>query len=130
MEAERRTKKCSACGGETGYVRDICLKSDLTIGIEFFEAGLYRCPTCGHFDFYEREGDRETKELEDWIQNTPDYCCPVCGRVSKLSTCPLCRVPGEPVGQEKAEAVLEPERPGKKKRRWFGRDDDKPDWEG
>lgn len=112
------------------YVHDVALTQDKILVPEWTLTALYRCTHCGHFDFYEREGDRETKELEDWIQNTPDYCCPVCGRVSKLSTCPLCRVPGEPVGQEKAEAVPEPERPKKKKRRWFGRDDDKLDWEG
>ena len=138
MEAERRTKKCSACGGETGYVRDMRLKNDLPFSPDFFDAALYRCPACGHFDFYEREEDRlhraqmekQAEESRKFYEKLPDYRCPACGQVGKSERCAYCGTSCLPVkgtGEPRREKAPEP---GKKKRRWFGRDDDKPDWEG
>lgn len=98
MEAERRTKKCSACGGETGFVRDVHLKNDLPFSPDYFDAALYRCPVCGQVGKSER--------------------CIYCG---------MSCVPVKGTGAPQTEKAPEPE---KKKRRWFRRDDDKPDWEG
>ena len=131
MEAERRTKKCSACGGAAAYVHDVDLTEQRLLVDEWTRAALYRCPDCGHFDLYEREEEREARERAERYQAEqealPDYRCPSCLRVGKWERCPFCRIPCEPVDQA-AEAAPEPEK--KKKRRWFGRDDDKPDWEG
>lgn len=132
MEAERRTKKCSACGGEAFYVRDIHLRNDLPFSFDYLDAALYRCPACGHFDLYERDEEREARkraeEYDAEYAAMPDYRCPSCGRVGKFKRCPFCRVACTPA-DEKADGAPESPRP-EKKRRWFGRDDDKPDWEG
>ena len=132
MEAERRTKNCSACGGAAVYIRDIHLRNDLPFSFDYLDAALYRCPDCGHFDLYEREEERQARERAERYQAEqealPDYRCPSCLRVGKWERCPFCRIPCEPVDREAATSDPEPER--KKKRRWFGRDDDKPDWEG
>lgn len=131
MEAERRTKKCSACGGAAVYVHDVDLTEQRLLVDEWTRAALYRCPDCGHFDLYEREEERQARERAERYQAEqealPDYRCPSCLRVGKWERCPFCRIPCEAVDQA-AEAAPEPEK--KKKRRWFGRDDDKPDWEG
>ena len=132
MEAERRTKKCSACGGEAFYVRDIHLRNDLPFSFDYLDAALYRCPACGHFDLYERDEEREARkraeEYDAEYAAMPDYRCPSCGRVGKFKRCPFCRVACTPA-DEKADGAPESPRP-EKKRRWFGRDDGKPDWEG
>ena len=132
MEAERRTKKCSACGGAAVYVHDVDLTEQRLLVDEWTRAALYRCPDCGHFDLYEREEERQARERAERYQAEqealPDYRCPSCLRVGKWERCPFCRIPCEPVDREAATSDPEPER--KKKRRWFGRDDDKPDWEG
>ena len=132
MEKERKARKCSACGGETVYVHDVALTQDKMLVPEWTLTALYRCPDCGHFDLYEREEERQARERAERYQAEqealPDYRCPSCLRVGKWERCPFCRIPCEPVDREAAESATEPER--RKKRRWFGRDDDKPDWEG
>lgn len=134
MAEERKTKKCSACGGAEAYVRDIHLKNDLPFSFDFFDAALYRCPACGHFDLYEREEEQEARERAEryWAEQDalPDYRCPSCGQVGKSERCIYCGMSCLPVkgsGAPQTERAPEPE---KKKHRWFGRDDDKPDWEG
>ena len=134
MEAERRTKKCSACGGEAFYVRDIHLRNDLPFSFDYLDAALYRCPACGHFDLYERDEEREARERAARYraeqEALPDYRCPACGQVGKSERCVYCGMSCLPVkGSEEPQREKAPE-PEKKKRRWVGRDDDKPDWEG
>ena len=132
MDEERKTRKCSACGGAAVYVHDVDLTEQRLLVDEWTRAALYRCPDCGHFDLYEREEERQARERAERYQAEqealPDYRCPSCLRVGKWECCPFCRIPCEPVDREAATSGPEPER--KKKRRWFGRDDDKPDWEG
>ncbi|WP_295634537.1 hypothetical protein [uncultured Intestinimonas sp.] len=146
MKKVRPPKKCSSCGQESVYVRDFCVKDDMTWGIEIFDAALYRCPACGHFDFFEREEDREARlqeaqraeERRKYYESLPDYFCPKCRKVRKSERCPSCGMgcfpiqkrPEQREGPEEAPAPepVQPEK--KKKRRWFGRDPDKPDWEG
>ena len=138
----RGPKACSSCGGESVYLRDFRVVDDGTMGVQLFEAALYRCPACGHFDFFEREEVREAaqraEEHRKYYESLPDYFCPRCQRVGKSERCPYCGMSCLPVrkrpeqkeGSEGAPAP-EPVRPEKKKkRRWFGRDPDKPDWEG
>ena len=78
-------KKCSACGGTAIYVRDVHLKNDLPFSFDYFDGSLYRCPACGHFDFYEREEDRQARirarESRERYEGLPDYRCPACGAV-------------------------------------------------
>ena len=136
MEKERENKRCSACGGEAVYVRDLRLKDDKPFGCDWMDAALYRCAACGHFDFYEREEDRAYREQEAerrrQYDSMPGYRCPQCGRVGKEEVCPVCLMPCVPVTppplQTEEPRREEPEKP--KKRRWFGRSSDKPDWEG
>ena len=139
MDTEGTAKKCSACGGETVYLRDVHLKNELPFSPDFFDAALYRCPTCGHFDFYEREEDRlhrtqmekQAEESRKFYEKLPDYRCPVCGQMGTSERCIYCGMSCVPVkgpGEPQTEKAPEPEK--KKKRRWFGGNDDKPDWEG
>ena len=132
MDTEGTAKKCSACGGETVYVQDVDLTEQRFLMDEWTRAALYRCPDCGHFDLYERTEEREARkraeEYDAEYAAMPDYRCPSCGRVGKFKRCPFCRVACTPA-DEKADGAPESPRP-EKKRRWFGRDDDKPDWEG
>lgn len=135
MDTEGTAKKCSACGGETVYLRDVHLKNELPFSPDFFDAALYRCPACGHFDLYERDEEWEARERAARYraeqEALPDYRCPVCGQVGKSERCIYCGMSCVPVkgpGEPQTEKAPEPEK--KKKRRWFGGNDDKPDWEG
>lgn len=141
-EKERATKRCSSCGGEAFYVHDVDLTGKRLLMDDWTQAALYRCPACGHFDLYEREEDRQAaqraEEHRKYYESLPDYLCPRCQRVGKTEQCPYCGMSCLPVqkrpeqreGPEEAPAPepVQPEK--KKKRRWFGRDPDKPDWEG
>ena len=134
MDEERKSRKCSACGGEALYDQDVDLTEQRFLMDEWTRAALYRCPDCGHFDLYERTEEREARERAARYraeqEALPDYRCPACGQVGKSERCVYCGMSCLPVkgsGEPQREKAPEPE---KKKRRWFGRDDDKPDWEG
>ena len=143
MERNRPPRRCGCCGQESQYLRDFRVRDDI-VGwrIEVFEAALYRCPACGHFDFFEREEDREARlqeaqraqERRTYIESLPDYFCPRCRRMGKSEQCPSCGMtclPAQKSPEPEEAPVPEPVRPEKKKkRRWLGRDPDKPDWEG
>lgn len=137
MAEQRENKRCSACGGEAAYVQGVDLTGKKFFVDDITYADLYRCPECGHFDLYESALDWESRERAEERQKElaglPDYRCPQCGRVGKEKLCPVCYMncvivtpprPKEAKAPEKAEL----EKP--KKRRWFGRNQDKPDWEG
>ena len=128
-------KTCPACGGAAFYIRDIHLRNDLPFSFDYLDAALYRCPDCGHFDLYEREEEREIRERAERYQAEqealPDYRCPVCGQVGKSERCIYCGMSCVPVKRpEEPQREKAPEPEKKKKRRWFGGNDDKPDWEG
>lgn len=111
------------------------MRNDLPFSFDYLDAALYRCPDCGHFDLYEREEEREIRERAERYQTEqealPDYRCPVCGQVGKSERCIYCGMSCVPVKRpEEPQREKAPEPEKKKKRRWFGRDDDKPDWEG
>lgn len=134
MAEERKTKKCSACGGAAVYIQDVDLTEQRLLMDGWTRVALYRCPACGHFDLYEREEEQEARERAERYRAEqdalPDYRCPSCGQVGKTERCIYCGMSCLPVkgsGAPQTERAPEPE---KKKRRWFGRDDDKPDWEG
>ena len=113
-------KKCSACGADAAYVQDVDLSFMRVFLDDYARAALYRCPACGHIDLYEPEEERRRREEEARQAELPDYCCPSCGRVGKWDHCPLCQVACEPLSPPSQEA-----KDGKKKkRRWFGRDDE------
>ena len=139
MDTEGTAKKCSACGGETVYLRDVHLKNELPFSPDFFDAALYRCPVCGHFDFYAREEgrlhlaqvDNQRGESPKFYEKLPDYRCPVCGQVGKSERCIYCGMSCVPLKRpEEPQREKAPEPEKKKMRRWFGGNDDKPDWEG
>lgn len=135
MEKKRKARKCSACGGEALFVQNVELTGRQILADEWTPAALYRCPSCGHFDLYEREEEQEARARAERYRAEqaalPDYRCPACGQVGKTERCIYCGTNCLPVkghGEPQPEKSPEPEK--KKKRRWFGRDDDKPDWEG
>lgn len=135
MAEQRENKRCSACGGEAVHIQDMSFKDDRLLGCDWLDAALYRCTVCGHFDFYEREEDREYREREEARRQEhaamPDFRCPQCGQVSKRKLCGNCNLPCIPVTSAQPREESPAQRPEKpKKRRWFGRDQDKSDWEG
>ena len=136
MEKTRPPKRCSCCGQASLYLRDFRVQEDKVGLLDFdvFEGALFRCPSCGHFDFFEREEDREARIQEaqrkvrerEYYASLPDYFCPRCRREGKTEQCPYCGMTCLPVQKDLApEEPPDPEPDGpKKKRRWFGRDDE------
>ncbi len=138
MDRTWETKRCSNCSGEAIYLHDVDLTGQKLFMDDWTQAALYRCATCGHFDLYEREEDRKASELEEQrrmqYESLPDYLCPICRKVGKSERCPSCGTRCIPAQKDlEAEEAptpgpIQPEK--KKKHRWFGRDPEKPDWEG
>ena len=133
MPEQHESKKCLACGGEALYIQDVDLVDKRVLGVQWCQAALYRCASCGHIELYQRPEDREWQErLERQYQEyqaLPDYRCPLCGRVGKNQTCPHCAMLCTPVGPKREDEPPPPGQPEKKKKRGLFGGKDKPDWE-
>ena len=64
MPEQHESKKCLACGGEALYIQDVDLVDKRVLGVQWCQAALYRCASCGHIELYQRQEDREWQERQ------------------------------------------------------------------